>query len=51
MIKIVYGAVVSALLMTAGPALAQEGDPAAGEQKSAVCAACHGADGDRKSVV
>jgi cytochrome c553 len=46
MIKFIYGAVASALIMTAGPVLAQQGDPAAGEQKAAVCAACHGADGN-----
>lgn len=34
-----------ALTMIAGPALAG-GDPQAGKEKSAVCAGCHGADGN-----
>ena len=34
------------LALAALPALAAEGDPAAGQAKSAVCAACHGPDGN-----
>ncbi len=43
--KALIGAAASFLLLTATPALA-EGDAAAGEQKAAVCAACHGMDGN-----
>jgi cytochrome c553 len=38
-------AVVAVLLMGAGDALAL-GDPAAGQQKAAVCSGCHGVDGN-----
>lgn len=41
--KVLCSLVLAALLPLAGSALA--GDPAAGEQKAATCAACHGADG------
>lgn len=37
---------VSLLGLAAWSAMAAAGDPVAGEQKSAVCAACHGADGN-----
>jgi cytochrome c553 len=43
--KALLGVAASFLLLTANSVLA-EGDPAAGEQKSVVCAACHGADGN-----
>lgn len=43
--KILLGVAASLVLLTANTALA-EGDPAAGEQKSAICAACHGVDGN-----
>jgi len=43
--KALLGVAASLILLTAQSALA-EGDPAAGEQKSAVCAACHGTDGN-----
>lgn len=36
--------ILAALSLSAGSALAG-GDPVAGEQKAATCAACHGADG------
>ena len=42
--KLVTVATVSALLVAAGHSFA--GDAAAGKQKSAACAACHGADGN-----
>ncbi|MDF4361987.1 cytochrome c, partial [Vibrio parahaemolyticus] len=41
--KVMIGA-VAALTMLSGQALA--GDAAAGQAKAAVCAACHGADGN-----
>jgi cytochrome c553 len=40
--------VAAAMLLAVGPALAG-GDPARGQAKSAVCAACHGADGNSPS--
>jgi cytochrome c553 len=41
------GIMLSALLVVAAPsALAYKGDAEAGKAKSAVCAACHGADGN-----
>ncbi len=43
--KALIGVAASFLLLTAVDALA-EGDPVAGEQKAAVCAACHGLDGN-----
>ncbi len=43
--KALLGVAASFLLLTANSALA-EGDAAAGEQKSVVCAACHGTDGN-----
>lgn len=43
--KLVTVATVSALLVVAGHSFAG-GDAAAGKQKSAACAACHGADGN-----
>jgi cytochrome c553 len=43
--KLVTVATVSALLVAAGHSFAG-GDAATGKQKSAACAACHGADGN-----
>ena len=43
--KLVTVATVGALLVAAGHSFAG-GDAAAGKQKSAACAACHGADGN-----
>jgi cytochrome c553 len=43
--KLVTVATVSALLVAAGHSFAG-GDVATGKQKSAACAACHGADGN-----
>ncbi|HSS45986.1 MAG TPA: cytochrome c [Burkholderiales bacterium] len=43
--KLVTVATASALLLAAGHSFAG-GDAAAGKQKSAACAACHGADGN-----
>lgn len=37
---------LAAVGLAAAPALAQESSAAAGQQKSATCAACHGADGN-----
>lgn len=37
---------VSAVVCTVAPQLLAQGDPAAGEAKSALCATCHGADGN-----
>jgi cytochrome c553 len=42
--KVIYHAMLAAALIS-GPALAG-GDPQAGKEKSAVCAGCHGADGN-----
>ena len=42
------------MLLASAPLLAQAqlvGDPEAGEQKSAVCAACHGADGNSQNTI
>lgn len=39
-------AVVLAALLAATPGFAAKGDAAAGESKAAICAACHGADGN-----
>lgn len=38
--------VLAAAIMTSLPAFAYKGDAAAGQAKSAACAACHGADGN-----
>lgn len=43
--KALFGVAASLLLFTSVQALAQ-GDPEAGQQKSATCAACHGVDGN-----
>lgn len=43
--KALLGIAASLLLLTSTDVLAQ-GDPEAGQQKSATCAACHGADGN-----
>lgn len=43
--KVLIGAIASFAMLTASAALA-EGDAAAGEAKSATCAACHGTDGN-----
>ena len=41
------GLFIAAVLMVSTPAaMAYKGDAAAGKEKSAVCAACHGADGN-----
>ena len=41
------GLFIAAVLMVSTPAaMAYKGDVAAGKEKSAVCAACHGADGN-----
>jgi cytochrome c553 len=42
--KLIVVATTGFFLITAGPSLA--GDAAAGKQKSAVCEACHGVDGN-----
>ena len=45
--------VIAALIISAsvaGTAAAAGGDPAAGQQKSQVCAACHGADGNGENT-
>ncbi|MGH8750923.1 MAG: c-type cytochrome [Burkholderiales bacterium] len=42
--KLIIAASAGFFLITAGPVLA--GDAAVGKQKSATCAACHGADGN-----
>jgi cytochrome c553 len=46
-IRTFAGAALAAVLLTSLPVLA--GDPAAGKEKSTVCAACHGADGNSPS--
>lgn len=45
MTRTLYSLLAAALLAAAGPALAQ-GNPQAGENKVAVCTACHAADGN-----
>lgn len=43
--RLLLGAVVVSLMLLSLPAFAK-GDPAAGQAKSAICAACHGMDGN-----
>jgi len=44
--KTLIAALVTVALMCLGPSAWATGDAAAGQQKSATCAACHGADGN-----
>jgi cytochrome c553 len=44
--KNVANLLLAATLLLAGHSFAQEGDAAAGQAKSALCATCHGADGN-----